>query len=185
MLRPCLVLALASIALVGSPPTASTKQPVVEGEVLTFRLSDLEGDIVSSAAEPFENRVVLVTLWGTWCPPCVSEIPTLNRLQRAYAEAGLVVVAIAFEKEPNPDVRRRLLRDFVAQHRIRYSVLDGGTTDEFSKALPQVNNVKGLPVEIIIDRTGTVADCRSGRGYSKAWARKLEKRLVALLDEAP
>jgi thiol-disulfide isomerase/thioredoxin len=161
----------------------SAKEPRVEGDILSFKLYDLEDNLVSSADSAFAGKVLFVTLWGTWCPPCVSEVPTFNDLQRRYGDDGLVIIGIAFEPDSVEAVRVVRLRDFAKEKKIEYLVLDGGATTEFSDALPMVKDVKGLPIEILIDRSGKVVDCRNGYGYKKKWARKLEKELKALLEE--
>lgn len=161
---------------------AEAKQPSVAGDRLTFELTDLDGHAVSSADPRFEGRVLLVTLWATWCPPCLSEVPTFNELHRRFTERGLTVVAIAFEEAREPDARRTRLRDFVGERGIEYLVLDGGATSDFESALPMMRGVRGLPVEITIDRSGRVVDCRNGYGHTTRWARSLERRLDRLLD---
>ena len=127
----------------------------------------------------------MVTLWGPWCPPCVTEVPTLNRLQVRYAADGLAVVAIAFDRGPAKEAWKQRLRRFAKEHGIVYLILDGGSTDSFSKTLPMVDDVQGLPVEILIDRSGHVVDCRNGYGYNRNWERKLEGRIKRLLNEKP
>jgi len=37
-------------------------------------------------------EVLYVTIWGTWCPPCLSEIPTFIDLQERYEEQGLEII---------------------------------------------------------------------------------------------
>ncbi len=169
--------------LAGCATSSSGKGPRVEGERLSFALPDLAGKRVSSNGEQFRGKVVLVTLWGTWCPPCVSEIPTFNDLQDRFGDEGLEIVAIAFEKEPDPTVRRNQLLGFTSEHDINYLVLDGGTTGDFSTALPMVVDVEGLPVEILIGRDGLVVDARNGYGYSEKWAQGLENRVKEMLEE--
>ncbi len=51
-----------------------------------FRLSDWRG------------HPVVLNFWATWCGPCRREVPTLVRLQRDYAEAGLLVVGVNIEE---------------------------------------------------------------------------------------
>jgi thiol-disulfide isomerase/thioredoxin len=162
---------------------AAAKQPVVEGEKLEFRLPDLAGQLVNSTDPRFVGKVVLVNLWATWCPPCISEIPTFVDVQKQYGERGLVIVAIAFERG-DPDVRRTRLRDFAAEQGINYLVLDGGVPEDFKSALPGVKNVKGFPVEILIDRTGRVRSARNGYGFKKKWADRSRQDIEALLGES-
>ena len=162
---------------------SEAKQPRVTGDRLVFALPDLDGDVVTPSDARFEGKIVLVTLCCTWCPPCWSEIPTFISLQERYGDDGLVVVGIAFERDTLVDVRRQRLRDFSQKHKINYLVLDGGVTSDFSTALPMVVDVKGLPIEILIDRSGVVVESRNGYGYKKRWARGLEKDLKRLLVE--
>lgn len=42
-----------------------------------------------------EGTVYLVEFWGTWCSPCIKNIPHLSDLQKKYADDGLVVIGIA------------------------------------------------------------------------------------------
>lgn len=159
------------------------KGPRVRGNQLAFSLPDLAGQIVRSSDARFKGRVVLISLWGSWCPPCLSEIPTFNDLQSRFGDDGLEIVAIAFEKISDEATRRDDLRAFVSKHEIDYLVLNGGTTSDFSTALPMVDDVEGLPVEILIGRNGAVVDARNGFGYSEQWAQGLESRLKTLLAD--
>ena len=45
----------------------------------------------------YRGRVVVLNLWATWCPPCREELPTLNRLQAAYRDRGVVVITLSDE----------------------------------------------------------------------------------------
>lgn len=155
--------------------------PRVETEILDFELPGLTGANYAASDKIFADKVLLVTLWGTWCPTCISEIPALNSLQARFGDEEFAVVAIAFERDADAGVRRRGLGAFVEQHEIDYLVLDGGATESFSSSLPMVKGVTGFPVEILIDRNGRVVECRNGYGYSKEWAQELEERIAGLL----
>ena len=120
-------------------PVLAGKKPWVEGDSLEFALHDLDGNPVASTDERFDGKVLIVDLWGTWCPPCLSEIPTLNDFHRSYGERGLVIVAIAFEDHEDPDSRRAYLRGFVEDNQIEYLVLDAGEAEDFEAALPNVS----------------------------------------------
>ena len=156
--------------------------PRVSSGTLDFNLRGLSGADYLASDKEFSGKVLLVTLWGTWCPPCVSEIPSLNSIQARFGDDEFAVVAIAFERDLDATVRQRKLSEFVDEHQIGYLVLDGGATESFSSALPMVEGVSGFPVEILIDRNGRVVDCRNGYGYSEEWVRELNDRITGLLN---
>ena len=82
------------------------KSPFFEGKQIEFSLTDLDGREVSSSDPRFEGRVLLIDLWATYCPPCLTEIPTFIDLHERLGDRGLVVVGIAFEAEEDPQERR-------------------------------------------------------------------------------
>ena len=178
-----LVTILVVVSFVVVLPAAAAKHPRVEGDRLEFRFPDLEGNEVSLSDDRFAGKVVLVDLWGTWCPPCVSEIPTLVEIQERYRDRGLIIVAIAFEGDDDAESRRDYLGGFVEDNGINYLVLDAGPPRDFDAVLPELKNVRGLPIEIFIDRSGAVVETRNSYGYKKSWVKKLTRDLEALLAE--
>ena len=72
---------------------AETLQPY-PGETLAHpvELVDTDGD--KHRLQDYRGKVVVLNFWATWCPPCVEEIPSLGRLQRAFADDELVVLSI-------------------------------------------------------------------------------------------
>jgi peroxiredoxin len=61
-----------------------------------FSLSKLGGGRVSLA--DWNDQVVVLNFWATWCQPCTDEMPTLEGLWRRYRERGLVVVGINVDR---------------------------------------------------------------------------------------
>ena len=75
----------------------------VGGAAPPFRLPALAGGEVDLAAQ--RGKVVVVNFWATWCPPCVAEMPSLERLHRALAPEGLAVVTVSTD-EDEAELRR-------------------------------------------------------------------------------
>ena len=48
--------------------------------------------------DAFGGKVLVLNFWATWCPACVEEIPSLNGMQRRFANSGVVVVAVSVDK---------------------------------------------------------------------------------------
>jgi cytochrome c biogenesis protein CcmG, thiol:disulfide interchange protein DsbE len=49
-------------------------------------------------ATNFGGKVLVLNFWATWCAPCVSEIPSLNALQKRLRSSGAVVLAVSIDK---------------------------------------------------------------------------------------
>ncbi|WP_372743523.1 TlpA disulfide reductase family protein [Nisaea acidiphila] len=57
------------------------------------RMAALTG--TSKGLGDFRGRAVLVNLWATWCPPCVAEMPSLDRLQDEFDRGVLTILALS------------------------------------------------------------------------------------------
>lgn len=55
-------------------------------------LNDLAGKPVG--LDDFRGRVVLVNFWATWCPPCIKEMPSMQRLHERLGKRGFTVLAV-------------------------------------------------------------------------------------------
>ena len=62
-----------------------------------FRLPAPDSRLVSLS--DFRGRVVMVHFWATWCPPCVEELPTLDKLYRALKGEDFEMLAISVNEE--------------------------------------------------------------------------------------
>jgi thiol-disulfide isomerase/thioredoxin len=124
-----------------------------------------------------EGSVVLVDLWGTWCPPCRMAVPHLVELGNEYRELGLQVVGINFEEKRGwrdlPTLKRRLPAE-ASQLHINYPLLAGN-----QGILAQVPGFRGFPTMLLIDHEGRVRYRKVGY----AGKDELEKVVQALLGE--
>src|SRR5438105_3933197 len=57
-----------------------------------------DGKKVSAA--DYDNKVLILDFWATWCPPCKKEVPGFIELQKKYADKGLVILGFSFDNEP-------------------------------------------------------------------------------------
>lgn len=113
--RRVFVLSFLSIALV-----ACNRPPVPEGAVLlqgqAFPREVL--DIISGsndASGPLQGKMLVLNVWATWCPPCRSEMPGLDRLSRVLDPKRFAVVGISV------DTDSLLAAEFLVQHGITFS----------------------------------------------------------------
>ena len=107
-----------------------------------WRLRTLDGDDVS--LEEFRGRPVFLNLWATWCPPCVAELATIQRLHDSLAGSGVAFLLVSPETRAAvaPFVRRRGLTAPV------YLEL---------QPLPAAFRLRALPTTYVIAPDGAVA----------------------------
>jgi peroxiredoxin len=133
-----------------------------------FSLPDADGNLRRLSS--FRGRVVLLNFWATWCPPCRSEMPSLEALYQAYKHQGFEVLAVASDAQ-GVDV----VQPFVAQHRLTFPTLLDTTTH-----VTRVYGVTTLPTTYVLDREGRLVSVEIGRrDWTEAEARAL---IASLLD---
>jgi thiol-disulfide isomerase/thioredoxin len=101
------------------------------------------------------GKVVILNLWGTWCAPCLREIPELVRLQRDLAAQGVVLIGVSMD-EPSE------LATLVEPFRLKYFP----TFHTYVRNAPDMDSVVSivdpawneiLPTTYLIGRDGKVA----------------------------
>jgi len=132
-------------------------------------LTDDKGGPVDLSA--YKGRVVLLDFWATWCTGCKEEIPWFMEFQSKYNKAGLAVVGASLD-----DDGWKSVKPFLQEHKINYRIVLG--TFESAK---QFGVDKGMPVSVLIDRDGKIADLHPGMVDKDAF----EHEIQTLLKETP
>ena len=145
-----------------TPPTAVTRADTAAPLQLAF--TDLEGNTVSLADPQFRGRVVLVDLFGTWCPTCHDAAPTLAALDREYRARGLAVVGVAFEVTGDSAQDAPLVRRYRDKFGITFPLLLGGVAEAevVSAAIPQLDGFTAYPTTLFVGRDGRVRRVHAG-----------------------
>jgi peroxiredoxin len=112
-------------------------------KVKAFRLPSVEGEKTISPTG-YPKRVVLLNFWGTWCKPCLEELPEFDRLYRKYRAHGLTLVAVATDEEP------KLVQEFIDKHKLRARVALAG------EEAAGVYNRPNFPFSFVIDGSGKI-----------------------------
>src|SRR5262245_55985092 len=114
-----------------------------------FDLKDVNGQRLSKA--DFAGKVLIVDIWGTWCPPCRMEVPLFQALQLQYAEQGLQVVGLNDERTDDKANAARLVRSFCRTQGVDYPC--ALITPQVAEQVPEFG---GFPTTLFIDHTGKV-----------------------------
>ena len=114
-----------------------------------FQAHDLAGNVVSKAT--WNNKVVIVTFWASWCGPCRQEIPVLIALQARYKDR-LQVIGVSVDDDPPEKILQ-----FAKRSGITYPVVM--LTPALNKAY---GGVVALPTSFVIDTQGRVVQRHTG-----------------------
>jgi thiol-disulfide isomerase/thioredoxin len=149
---------------------------------LRFRFDDLLGRPVSLEDERFRGRVVLVNIFGSWCPNCNDEGPLLREWRKRYAARGLEIVGLAYEQTGDKDGDRRAVQKFGRRYGLDYPLLLAGISDRKAAAatLPDLTGLFAFPTNIFVDRAGRVRKIHSG--FAGPATGEHHQRLVAELE---
>jgi thiol-disulfide isomerase/thioredoxin len=144
---------------------------------LAFDLETIQDGRVKLA--DLKGKVVLVDVWGTWCPPCRREIPHLKDLYARYAEKGFVIVGLNSEKVP-ADQAKAHVQKFLAENGIEYPCALAPRT-----LIDSIPDFQGYPTLILVDREGKVRLRKVGYTEGAVLEAAIVKLLGAEAGAAP
>lgn len=164
-------------------PEPALAKPPVKGEIRGFDLApstrprpdakwtDADGKSITLA--DFEGKVTLVNFWATWCPPCIRELPSIDRLQASMASDDFTVVGISIDRGGKP-VARRLMRRLKLKHLDLYLDRDSSAA--------RTLGLRNMPTTFLYDRKGREVGKLAG---SAEWDTRDAKRLLKYFIDNP
>jgi len=129
-----------------------------------FTFPGVDGRPVSLADARFRDKVMIITLGGTWCPNCHDEAAFLRDFLPSRRDRGLEVVQLMFEYDTEFATAAASVRDFVDKFAIDYPVLVAGTYEPgaVQRAIPQLEKVLAYPTMLVLDRRGRIRYTHTG-----------------------
>jgi thiol-disulfide isomerase/thioredoxin len=158
---------------------------------VAFSFPDVDGRMHALTDAKYQGRVVALEIMGTWCPNCLDQSRLMNELYKKYNKDGLEVVALSFERYPDPEAARKAIRHFEKTLGIGYDMLYGGVSvrDSVEKKLPFLQQLMSYPTTLLIGRDGKVHRTITGiygPGTGDRYTRfreRMENSIVELLRE--
>jgi len=133
-----------------------------------FSLKDIAGSTVTLSE--YENKVVLLEFWATWCPPCKASVPELIELQKRYETKEFTVIGISIDHAQNLSNR---LYEFSRSYHVNYPVLIGN--DDVARKY----NVSSIPASFLIDKKGKIVDIYIG--YADDFTEKISAQIEKII----
>jgi cytochrome c biogenesis protein CcmG/thiol:disulfide interchange protein DsbE len=121
----------------------------------------------------YKGQVVLLNLWATWCGPCRSEMPSLEKLEQELGPKGLKIVAVSVD---SPGMEKEI-HDFVKEFGLTFEILyapDGKIQYDYQAT--------GFPETFIIGRDGVI---RKRVIAATDWSAEAQKALLRQLLAEP
>lgn len=111
-----------------------------------FTFSGLDGKIVSLA--DYRGQVVLVNIWATWCPPCVDEMPSMEKLYQELKDENFEILAVSIDA-----LGTKAVAPFMKKYNLTFPALmdpDG--------AIKTLYQTTGVPESFIINQQGILVE---------------------------
>ena len=102
----------------------------------------------------WRGHVVVVNFWGSWCPPCTGEVPTLEQVHRDTAADGVEFLGVDIKEGPAQ------AESFNRSHHVTYPSL----SDQSNLLALRFHGMppNATPTTIVLDRSGRIAARHSG-----------------------
>ena len=108
-----------------------------------FTLQDMDG--TSHKLSDYEGEGVFLNFWGTWCAPCVKEMPAMDRQYQEFEEQGVQVLAVNIAQS-----------DFEVQSFVDRFGLSFPVVIDKSRSVMNAYNIRPLPTTILVNPEGEI-----------------------------
>jgi cytochrome c biogenesis protein CcmG, thiol:disulfide interchange protein DsbE len=132
-----------------------------------FTLNDLVNQKFS--LKDFNNKIILIDFWATWCGPCKQSLPWLNNLQKNYDKEKFVVIAITVDKDLNK------VNKFVEETKIKDLLI---LHDKYGK-IAKKYRLKSFPSSFLIGLSGKII--ATYNGFNDKHKKDIELKIKKLL----
>lgn len=163
-----------------------------DADKFSFSFPDLQsGKPVTLEDDKYKDKVVVVTITGSWCPNCIDEAAFLAPWYKENKARGVEVIGLTFERKDDIDFARTRVSKLINRFDIEYDVLFAGLAnkDNASEKLPALNAVLSFPTTLFIDKQGKVRKIHTGYTgpatgtYYTEFVNEFNKTVTALLEE--
>lgn len=150
------------------------KKEIIDQPAIDFELKSIDGSIVKLSN--LKGKVVVLDFWATWCGPCISSFPTLQKVYDKYKEnPNVKILTLNTWERVKPEEREQHVKNFIEKNKYTFPVLFD--TDVVSKY-----EVEGIPTKFIIDQNGKIRFKDVGFGGAQEMENKMNLQFEMLLS---
>lgn len=133
-------------------------------ETIEFAFPDPDGDTVTLHDEKYRNKVVILQIFGTWCPNCMDETRFLAPWYEENKDRGIEIIGLAFERKDDFDYASNRVKRMIEKLDVTYDFVIAGSSDKnkASESLPMLNAVVSFPTTIFLGKDRKVEKIHTG-----------------------
>ena len=146
-------------------PDAESLTYLKEGyDKIEFTFPDINGKPVKLSDEKYQNKVIILQLFGTWCPNCMDETKFLAPWYQQNKTRGVEIIGLAYERKDDFQYASDRVKKMISKLGVDYDFVIAGTNDKekASLTLPMLNKVVAFPTTIFIGKDGKVKKIHTG-----------------------
>lgn len=164
---------------------------LVNEDKLQLSKLNLEKDTFHFPNTYFKGKVLIIQVFGSWCPNCIDEIHYYNELYKKYQHQGLEIIGLGYETPKRVDDKIARLQKLKEKKDIQYTLLLGGEANKQKAAedFPMLNDITSFPTTIIINKQGEIVKIHTGFNgpgtgeVYENYKKEMEKALEKLIHE--
>jgi len=111
--------------------------------------------------EGLENKVVLLNFFGTWCPPCIAEIPHLNNIKsKLKKDFEILAVDIGPRSGGNNSIEH--LKTFIKDYNVTFPIISGEEAKKLFAVVSELNPSGSIPFMVLFNKQGQYVEYYMG-----------------------
>ena len=132
-----------------SKESESFKKEVVGKQADDFEFITIDGS--NKTLSDYRGKIVLLDFWGTWCGPCVGEIPNMKKAYEKYNQKGFEIISISSDIIMKTKTEEEF-KSFVKEKEMNWThILDGN-----DRKIHNLYKISHWPTLFLVDRNGNI-----------------------------
>lgn len=163
--RKAIMVGVKRIAMFSPAETKTSNRSQLDYKNNSWTLQSIDGEVVQLSE--LKGKVLFINFWATWCPPCIAEMPAIQKLYDQYKNNPDIVFLFVTDDKTDQ------VKDFMTRHQYNlpvYRSLD---------VIPEELQTRSIPKTYLIDKEGSIVISKTG---SAKWdSKKMFERLDNML----